>query len=76
MDRKKNERELEKLKDQYYANEFNKKIEEDFKKHDELISQNRQRNTKILDHQFHTVIEDANNDKKNAAVENMKRTYE
>lgn len=34
------------------------------------------RNQKMLENQFNTVIEDANNDKKIAAVENMRRTYE
>lgn len=34
------------------------------------------RNNKILDSQFNTVIEDANEDKKWAAVNNMKLVYE
>lgn len=33
-------------------------------------------NQKLLENQFNTVIEDANNDKKLAAVENMRWTYE
>lgn len=76
MDWKRHEWELEKIKDQQYANEYNKANENFFKKHDDLVSSQHQRNSKLLESQFNTVIEDANNDKKRAAVENMRRTFE
>lgn len=76
MDKKKQERELEKLRDQKYADEYNKKVTQDFSKHESDINNLRNKNAKLLDSQFNTVIEDANNDKKRAAVENMRKTYE
>lgn len=56
--------------------QYQKKVEDDFARHDNLVKKNHERNTKLLDSQANTVIEDANNDKKWAAVNNMRLTYE
>lgn len=56
--------------------EYSKKVENDFKRHDDQVNSLNERNARLLENQQNTIIEDANNDKKRAAVNNMRLTYE
>ena len=53
------------------ADEYNRTVKAYNDKHDSDIRNHQEHSKKILDHQSNTIIEDANEDKKRRAVNNM-----
>lgn len=76
MKRKQDQKNLDKVKDQEFANLYKKNIEGYNDKHDQIISTHKGKINSMLDKQSNHVIIDANEDRKKAAVNNMKESYE
>lgn len=69
-------RELDKIEEKRFAEEYKKKVENDNHRHDDDIKKHQDKQKKILDAQQATVIQDENDKKKWAAVNNMRANYE
>ena len=76
MELHKTKKELAKLEDQRFAQEFGATIKAQNEKHDSDIRKAQDKQRAILEGQAKTVIPDANEAKKRAAVDNMRKAYE
>lgn len=76
MERHRAQKQMDKLKDERFAQDFAGKVQGDNKKHDEDIRKMQEKQRAILEGQSNTVIRDENELKKHAAVSNMKSAYD